>query len=286
LCGDDFLINLPPIKTNHTNGIVLNGNANLNAIGNSFNDLQKPLSLKRRQSNTSKQTYLPTPQDTFNTNEQSKFLPNAEVLRRRELLKKKQEPFNFNYSEDDKFPIKPLKPRNKAEPFSYNRSTESGILDTTNKTPANELPAPRKREQFDQKEQQQPPPSYPLNYVKNNNDQQNKVKASKEQYRLANISPFALHTRSKYPEDSNQNDTIAYCDMCHQFIEDNQEKCTYNNQTYHKRCFRCVKCLNELYRLKKMIGINGEYYCEPCYNKYANLKCLVKHFTKSTFQIV
>lgn len=255
LCSDEPL-SLPPIKTNLTNGTTLNGN--------SFTDMQKSFDLKRRQSNLTQQrpnkpTKFNTPPDTL---EQSKFLSNDEILRRREIIKKKQEPFYFNYSDDDKLTVKPVKPRKKAEPFSYNILSENTDLPAKMPTgDANAAPPPP----FS-KQQQPPPPSYPLNYFENI---EHKQKVTNEQYRLANISPFALHHTTNGSGDLNQNDTISYCDTCHQFIEDNHEKYNFNNQTFHKRCFRCAKCRNELYKLKKIASPNNpnEYYCEPCYNK-------------------
>jgi len=43
-----------------------------------------------------------------------------------------------------------------------------------------------------------------------------------------------------------------------------QESITYDNQVYHKRCFRCAKC-DSVVSLGKVAMIQGDLYCKNCF---------------------
>jgi len=86
---------------------------------------------------------------------------------------------------------------------------------------------------------------------------------------------FKQTNKPVYMYKESNNEIVSYCDKCNKFIEDDKEKCTHNDQTFHKSCFRCVQCLTELYKMKNVYDgtKTNEFYCEPCYNKNFGPKC-------------
>jgi len=84
----------------------------------------------------------------------------------------------------------------------------------------------------------------------------------------------SLRLKNKKSTELN-NEIVSYCDKCNRFIEDDKQKTTHNNQTFHKSCYRCIECVNELYRMKNVYDGTkpNEFYCEPCYNKNFGPKC-------------
>lgn len=200
-----------------------------------------------------------------------RLVSNAEIQKRNDLIKNGKnriEPLYFNYSDEKNRLNKARKSRNKNEPFDYNRANEEFNANDPLKALAikpeenlNGLKFKNIKKSFEE----------PFNY----NYEKKMVNKNHEKLRLANTSPFALFGNLNETNSNSNNDVIAYCDKCNQFIDDNKEKCTHNNQTFHKKCFRCAHCFTELIRMKKVLSSDKskDFYCEPCYSKEFGPKC-------------
>ena len=67
------------------------------------------------------------------------------------------------------------------------------------------------------------------------------------------------------------------CHKCKRSINNaTKDTFTFEDKFFHKDCYKCDKCNNELYKMKKvLLGPNGSgIYCEPCYYNLYGPKCV------------
>lgn len=192
----------------------------------------------------------------------------------REALRRKDEPFYFNYT--NQMPPILLKPRNKFEPFSYNHITNPEISNrflNKSKNLASALNLANKINQIETHIY-----CNKCNQLINETDTHEKINHDNKTFhrkclKCAKCST-ELYTLKKFTGLNNSDD--IYCELC--FNSEFSPKCgkcdqpiatymlrtMYENTLYHKECFICQRCKrympNETFiRAGKMIA------CRHCF---------------------